>query len=95
VGCWMLGIDGVELDQIQRVFKTFWANPHPLPSLEGSPGRRRQIDAAVEYMAAPGASVGARRRLRTFRPHQSATLASSRMMSTGSDKANAIGDGIL
>jgi hypothetical protein len=64
VGCWMLGMDGVELDQIQRAFRTFWANPRPLPSLERSPGRRRQVDAAVEYMAVPGATVGARRRLR-------------------------------
>jgi hypothetical protein len=64
VACWMLGISGVETDQVQKVFAEFWGSPKRLPDLARSPGRRRQVDRAVDWMAAPDASVTARRRYR-------------------------------
>jgi len=64
VACWMLGTSGVETDQVQKVFAEFWGGPKQLPDLARSPGRRRQANKAVEWMAAPDASVTARRRYR-------------------------------
>jgi len=64
VACWMLGIPGVETDQILRVFAEFWGSPKRLPDLTRSPGRRRQLDKAVDWIAAPNARVGAKRRYR-------------------------------
>ena len=64
VACWMLGMDGVEIDQVQKVFVEFWGKPPGLPDLERSKVRRGQVDAAVDWMAVPEAPARARRQFR-------------------------------
>jgi len=74
VACWMLGMAGVEIDQVQKVFEEFWGSPKRQPDLARSPGRRRQVDKAVEWMAAPNAPPSARRRYRRTLAQASETL---------------------
>ena len=64
VASWMLGMTGVETEQVQKVFKEFWGSPKPLPDLARSPARRRQVDKAVDWIASPSAPESARRRYR-------------------------------
>ncbi len=64
VACWMLGMTGVETEQVQKVFKEFWGSLRPLPNFARSPGRRRQVDKAVDWIASPSAPETARRRYR-------------------------------
>src|SRR4029077_12975144 len=51
-------------EQVQKVFAEFWGRPKHLPDLARSPGRRRQVDRAVDWIATPNSPVSARRRYR-------------------------------
>jgi hypothetical protein len=74
VACWLLGSDGVETGQIQRVMLRFWARPQPPPDAARSPGYRRQLDHAVNWMAVPGAKPGDRHRFRRALGQASAAI---------------------
>ena len=64
IATWMLGVDGVETQQVQKVMAQFWGSPKPPPDLARSRGYRRQVEKAVDWMAAPGATASDRRRYR-------------------------------
>ncbi len=74
VGCWMLGVEGVDTDQIQKVMLEFWGKSKPLPDIARSPTYRRQVDRAVDWMAAPGARPRDRQRYRRTLAHASAAM---------------------
>jgi hypothetical protein len=64
VGSWMVGMDGIDIAQIQRVLASFWSEVPAAPSAERSPAYRSTLDRVVERLSAPGAQARARRQLR-------------------------------
>jgi len=53
----MLGMDGVEIDQVQKVFVEFWAS-RPACLISSGSKSKGQVDAAVDWMAVSEAQPG-------------------------------------